>query len=136
MNNENLIHFTTAQSREEAVRNGQKGGKASVVARRKKRAMRDAMDYVMYEMELPTKTRKKLEAAGIDPKDFTHTTAVTLALVEKAEAGDVTAYNAIRDILGEKPKDKVAVEIPRSIKIEIMGDVNHDYPSSEDEIDL
>ena len=32
--------------------------------------------------------------------------AMTLALIEKAKKGDVSAYTTIRDTLGEKPADK------------------------------
>ncbi len=131
MNNDNLRNLTTSEAREI----GRKGGKASVAARKQKRTMREAMRYAMNGMELSSETRKKLEAAGIDPKDFTHTIAVTLALIEKAEAGDVSAYNAIRDILGEKPKDEASVEIPKCVKIHIVEGARTTFAHSEDEIE-
>lgn len=135
MNNDNLVTLSPREARE----NGSKGGKASVIARRQKKLLREAMQYVLNEGELSPEIKEKLKQAGLSEEDHTHTMAMTLALIEKAEKGDVSAYNAIRDILGEKPTEEANTEIPTSIKIEMVpppacyGDLK--FASSEEEID-
>ena len=43
---------------------------------------------------------------GISKEDLTNNMACVVGLFQKAMAGDVQAFNAIRDIRGEKPVDK------------------------------
>lgn len=134
MNNENLIpnyKRTPSELREQT----RKGGIASGKARREKRTLREAMTFMMTKGELSEPVKDMLRAEGLSEKDFTHTMVMTRSLIAKAEAGDVSAYNAIRDIIGEKPTDEVAVNIPNSIRVEIVGDNGKDFPSSEEEIE-
>lgn len=55
MNDENLTPFTSEQSREKAVINGQKGGIASGEAKRRKKSVKEALRALMDE-ESPTST--------------------------------------------------------------------------------
>jgi len=132
MNNKNLVTLSPSEARE----NGRKGGIKSVEARRRKRTLKEAMQHLLHEAEIDDDVREMLAKEGIDEKDFTHTIAITRSLIAKAEAGDVSAYNAIRDILGEKPDNNVNLNIPSSVKIEIVeSPYNVDFASSEDEVD-
>jgi len=91
------------RTKEEARNRGRNGGKKSGEARQKKKLMREALE--------------KLIGNSLD--------AVTQALIDKAVSGDVRAYEAIRDTLGEKPTDKV----------EVMGHIDQNEADSfENEI--
>jgi hypothetical protein len=66
-NRDNLVPFTSDQSREEAIRNGRKGGKASGKARRKKANLKKTIETLL-ALELPdSKLKDQLEEMGVDP---------------------------------------------------------------------
>lgn len=135
---ENLIKaedLTSEQLRERA----RKGGVASVVARRRKKTMREALELLMYKTELNEQTKQMLKAEGVSEEDFNHQMVITRSLIAKAEAGDVQAYNAICAMIGEKPAEKVDMSggLSNEIKIvHITKDKGDDsFPSSEEEVD-
>lgn len=78
----------------EAREKGAKGGMASGRSRRKKKLLREYLEALLF-------TRHD----GMETVE-----AVTIALVEKALAGDVRAYEVIRDTMGQKPAEKVKQE--------------------------
>lgn len=91
-------------SKEEAKRRGEKGGKKSVQKRRERKALKEQLLLL-------------LETGNAQQKLCT-------ALLEKALSGDVRAFTAIRDTIGEKPVDKVAatdsegMDMPTSFTLE------------------
>lgn len=132
MNKKNLVTLSPSEARE----NGKKGGVKSGEARRRKRSLKEAMQHMLHEAEIDEDVREMLAKEGIDERDFTHTIAITRSLIAKAEAGDVSAYNAIRDILGEKPAEGLNVNIPSRVEVCIVeSPYNVDFASSEDEVD-
>lgn len=95
-NKENIIphQFTSEQSREEAAKNGQKGGIASGESRRRKRELREIFEAVRdtpVDVVLPDNTKKSV---GFDE-------AAVLAMFRKAMAGNVEAMKLIATMLGE-----------------------------------
>ena len=60
-NEKNLTPFTSEQSREEAVKNGRKGGQASGSEIRRKKAMRQAAAMLL-NTPIPANTQTKLMA--------------------------------------------------------------------------
>ena len=94
----NLIPFTSDQSREEAVKNGKKGGLKSGEARREKRLLRSTLEKMLKDRLI------------VDGKKMSRAEAITVSLLNKAASGDVSAYLAIRDTVGEKPSDKQEVD--------------------------
>ena len=97
---DNLIPFSE-RSEEEARESGRKGGKASGVARRKKANFRKVLNQLLTtKIEHPEWT-PMLEAMGIDS---TLESAVNAAVIKKALDGNVKAYVAIRDTLGQTLK--------------------------------
>ena len=96
-NNENLKPFTSDQSREEAVKNGKKGGIASGKARRKKKEMREELITILEEKITDKQTGKKTKLQR----------AILLAQVKEALKGKTKAAEFIRDTIGEKPTDKI-----------------------------
>lgn len=100
---ENLIPFTE-RSEEEVRELNKKGGIKSGEVRREKRALKEELQILMGLMT----------SEGI-----TNQERLCLALLGKAQSGDVQAFNAIRDTMGEKPVDKVESENINTEKIQI-----------------
>ena len=100
-NEKNLVPFTSDQSREEAVKNGAKGGRASGEARRAKRTMREYADFLM---GLEVNDRRRFNAmirAGVPVEGCDNKMLVVFALMRMAQSGDVSAVKELRSILGE-----------------------------------
>ena len=93
-NEHNLIPFTSDQSREEAARNGQKGGIASGAARRYRKTLRADLEALL---DSPTESGQTTAAA------------IALALINKALKGDTRAFEIIRDTIGEKPAERISL---------------------------
>jgi hypothetical protein len=81
---------------EEAQRNGRKGAAASVKARRKQKRMRETLKMLL---SLPSDVREGLSRME----------SSCIAQVLKAEGGDLAAFLAVRDTIGEKPTDKTDI---------------------------
>ena len=136
---ENLLKaedLTSEQLRERAS----KAGKASVIAKRRKKTMREALEMLMFKTELPEALKERLRAEGITlDEDMNHQMVITRSLISKAEAGDVQAYQAICAMIGEKPAEKMEMSGGQQMELKVRyitaspDDVN--FPSSEDEVD-
>lgn len=98
-NEQNLKPFTTEQSREEARKNGKKGGIASGEARRKRKTLKEELLLLLSKGN----TQEKM----------------SLAMIEKAMKGDTKAFEVIRDSIGEKPKDKLELEQDKPFEVNI-----------------
>ena len=108
-NEKNLKPFTSKQNREEAVKNGKKGGVASVEARRRKRDLRLALEMLL---EKEYKNRKGEVQTG--------TEIITAKLFEQAKKGNVKAFETIRATVGQDPVQKVMLaEVDKSIIEEV-----------------
>jgi ribosome-binding protein aMBF1 (putative translation factor) len=134
---ENLLRpedLTSEQLRERAS----KAGKASVVAKRRKKTMREALEMLMYKTELNEQAKQMLKAEGVSEDDLNHQMVITRSLIAKAESGDVQAYNAICAMIGEKPAEKMemAGNVVQTVNIRHIGEAGDEiFPSSEDEVD-
>ena len=95
----NLVPFTSDQNREEASKNGKKGGIASGEARRRKKTLKE---------ELIT----LLETNDNNNK-------ISVALLNRALTGDIQAFTTIRDTIGEKPSDKIEADVDFNIRVDI-----------------
>ena len=100
--------FTSEQSRTEAAKNGQKGGIASGEARKAKKTLRELVE-MFGALGVSKDTKKLMKSLGIPDELMTRKMQPVVALYNKANKGDVSAFNAIRDIIGEKPIDKTQV---------------------------
>lgn len=100
-NEQNLTPFTSNQNREEAVRNGAKGGKASGQARRAKKTMREYAELLLSLPVSNAKTKNKLSKLGIPAEDMDNKLAVVAALMLEAQTGYVPAVKELRSIIGE-----------------------------------
>lgn len=95
-NEKNLIPFTSDQNREEAKKNGHKGGIASGEARRRKRDLRLALEMLL-EKDFTDKNGNVLSG----------TEAITTKLFEQAMKGNVKAFETIRATVGQDPVTKI-----------------------------
>lgn len=96
------------RSKREASERGKMGGKKSGEARRQRKVLRE-------RLELLLETRH----GDMDTAD-----ALALALIEKALAGDVRAFEVIRDTIGEKPTDKMATASAGELVLHWEGEVS------------
>ena len=108
-NNENLKkgELTQFRSGEEAARRGRAGGKASGEVRRRKADFRRTLNALLTtEIDSPEWT-PILKAMGLDS---TLESAVNMAMIKEALAGNVKAYVAIKDVLGQTSKSDADLE--------------------------
>lgn len=136
---ENLINPADRTS-EELREMTRKGGIASGVARRRKKTMREALEFLMYESKLTEQYKQMLKEQGVKPEDMNHQMMITRSLIAKAEGGDVQAYNAICAMIGEKPAEKMELSGGMQTELKITHITRNpddaDFPSSEDEVDV
>lgn len=117
-NQQNLKHLSPNEAREQ----GRKGGKASVESRRRKKSLKEAALAILEAV-------RDNHDTGENENGFE---AVAAALYLKAVAGDVSAINSLRDLIGEKPTDKVQLDgnievifdIPRPKNVRTKKDGN------------
>lgn len=113
-NESNLIPFTSEQSREEAKKNGRKGGIASGEARRKRKAFKEQIDYFL-SLPFPdmtdnngNKIKDAFKNFGIEEEEIDNQMAMILSMWKNViKKGDVSAFTALRDTVGERPSDKI-----------------------------
>lgn len=105
-NNENLIPFSK-RSKNEAREYGKKGGKASGAARRKKADFRKTLNALLTAEIDSEEWTPFLESLGLDS---TVEAAVNAAMIREALSGNVKAYIAIRDTLGQTTKSEEDLE--------------------------
>lgn len=106
---------------EEARELGRKGGKASGEARRKKKFFKEAFEELLSMPLKNEKMKKNLNALGFKvTKSTTVKMAVAAAMVKEAYMGNVKAFVAIRDTIGE-----------RQIEEQDSGTTNPDYEAEE-----
>lgn len=90
MNNDNLKTLSPSEARE----NGKKGGIKSGQTRRERKALKDELLLL-------------LENGNIQNN-------ICVALVDKAQNGDIKAFEVIRDTIGEKPVEKQENDVKMS----------------------
>ena len=102
---DNLIPFTSDQDREEAKKNGIKGGIASGIARRKKATMLSVLEKVLDEIPLEN-----------NENGLTHRELATLGLVKGAEQGIAKNYEILQNLIERKEQNdedsNVFIQIP------------------------
>ena len=130
---ENLIP-ANLRTKEELREITRKGGIKSGETRRRKKMMADIVKHQVYEMELPEVLARSLQEQGIDANEWNHANVMVRSMIARAESGDVSAYNTILAMLGEKPKEKVEMDASMCMKIEYVSS-GHGVVNSEEEIE-
>jgi hypothetical protein len=91
----NLIP-TTKRSKSEVRKNAAKGGRKSGEVRRQKKLLKDCLDELLQRQ---WENRQGEKMSGSE--------AISVAVFKKALAGDIKAYEVVRDTAGQKPVDKI-----------------------------
>jgi hypothetical protein len=134
-NEKNLIP-QAQRSPKEARENGRKGGKASGEARRAKRTLRELVE-IFGNLAVSDEARKKMKEFGIPEELWTRKMQPVVALFNKANKGDVSAFNAIRDLIGEKPVDKTQLSGGFDTNIQIgFVETGIEPVGSEEDVDV
>ena len=97
-NEQNLKRNLTPK---EARENGRKGGIASGETRRRKKTMREALDYLM-STQAPDKIKAQLKNAGVEADDIDYQMAVLAAQMLQAVKGNTRAAVWLSEIMGER----------------------------------
>lgn len=119
-NEQNLKRSTPSEARE----NGKKGGKASAEARRRKKTMREVYESLRTLQVVPSHTEALQEMLEEKLPTVTVDEAIMLAMIAKAERGDVAAAQFIRDTAGEKPTDVIGMDSdqPFTISVKVLNE--------------
>lgn len=100
MPHDNLIPFDQ-RSEDEQREIRRKGGIASGVARRRKRALKEAADLYLSLPVSDKRTWNRLARRGIDPEDIDNQMLVIAGLTDAAACGDAKAAAVLFKVLGE-----------------------------------
>lgn len=125
---------TQFTSGKKAAESGRRGGIASGESKRRKRTLRELAE-TFGAMKVDGKAARAMDDLGIDRELQTRFMQGVVSLFNKAMKGDVAAFNAVRDLIGEKPVDETRLSGGFDTKVEITLVHGDSEPvNSEDEI--
>lgn len=110
-------------TKEQRAEYGRQGGIKSGETKRKKKAMKEALEVLL---AMPIKSGKCADVediknfAALRGKNISVSDAMLIAQIQKALKGDTQALAFLRDTSGQKPDDKV--NIAGSIPVVISGE--------------
>lgn len=129
---DNLIPFTSEQNREEAKKNGVKGGIASGEARRKKKTMRE-LAVIVNSLPLSSKNKAQLPD-GIKEDEMTFQMGFIIKVYQQALKGDTKAMKLWVELSNTLDEERNKLEI-KKLKAEIKK-LNDDASASSNIEDL
>lgn len=98
------------RTKEEARERGRNGGIASGVARRRKRALREAIDLYLSLPLADSNRKKKLAETGLADDDIDNQMSIIMGLAKAAERGDPKAATVLFNQIGPEQKEDSALE--------------------------
>lgn len=107
-NNENLVSLAT-RTQQERTEIAKKGQEASTKAKKEKKLIKDNIELLLSLPIKNAKTKEQLKQLGIDDNEMNNQMALVIAMYQKAIKGDVSAFNTLRDTLGQKPVEKTEI---------------------------
>lgn len=127
MNEKNLI----PGAHELTVEEQSNGGRKSAESRRRKKALKTLMNDLLASEVFDTDIYNQTTAMGIDPQDMSYGAAIVAAMVKEAAGGNVKAFNAITDLIGEGSsgeqvrlrKKQLAMQEKNSVSKDDNGDL-------------
>ena len=137
MAKENLMPIEEVNSnrtREQHSADSRRAGIASGEARRKKKAMKEAINMLL---SLPLKDEKAkayLEYLGFEEEDMDNQLGLVISIYKEAVAkGNVQAANWIRDTAGDKPVEKVEANVEnKNADISAIKDIANQMKDVDD----
>lgn len=106
---ENLIPINE-RTTDEQKKIATAGGIASGEARRRKKKFKTVLTELMKVAATNPAHLQNLKNLGVETEGATLQTVMAAAMITQACNGNVKAFNAVRDTLGEVPKAKVEVD--------------------------
>ena len=111
---------TRFRAGEEQARTASEGGRASGVARRRKRSLKAAAEYYLSLSPKNNEVWNGLSVDGVDPEDIDNQMAIVAGMSKAAMCGDAKAAKVLVDIIG-KDDDKQFQEKPYKLPAEVLG---------------
>lgn len=108
-NNKDNLKPLNQLCKEDAKEIRSKGGKARAENIAKAKSLKEAMSALL-ELPATPENKSKMKGLGVDDSNLDNRTLLAIGLMKKAMSGDVNAFNSIRDLIGEKPTDKVELD--------------------------
>ena len=109
---------------EEARKIQSMGGKASQVAQKKKKLIKETLEMCL-DLKVTEKAKiDKLRSIGIEDEDMTNQTLIALGVIARAKTGDPYAATFIRDSIGQKEADKL--DLIQPVQIVVQDDYGDD----------
>jgi hypothetical protein len=116
---DNLIQIPQ-RTKEEQREITKKGGKKSAQKRAERKAFADALKLAL-SLKPSERNKAKLQELGITDPDFLNNQQLgVMKILEKYLKGDIQAFVAIRDTIGEKPTDKTENQNVNTFRIEFV----------------
>ena len=124
-NEQNLRPFTSDQNREEAAKNGRKGGVASGAARRKAKSTRELAKLIANSPIQNTKLKNKIQSNfGLSDEDMTGNMAIIAGIYSEAVKGNVKAADKWDAWTEEKADDNKPFKLPADLLGKAYVDIN------------
>lgn len=123
--------FVAGEAQAEIARKGQQ---AAMAKKKEKKKLRELVE-IFGRLKVDGKAARAMDDLGIDKDLQTRFMQGVVSLFNKANKGDVSAFNAIRDIIGEKPVDETKLSGGLDNHIEI-GFVNTGIEPVSSEADV
>lgn len=126
MNDGNLLkgNATRFKSGEEAAKNGQKGGVASGIARRKKSSMASIARQIAATPIASDKVKRQLQAIGVADDELTNAAVVVASVYSAATKGDIKAIEKWEQLAEAKDDDEKVYELPARVLGKAYVDIN------------
>lgn len=113
-----------------------KGGERSGEVRRQKKKLRELAE-MFGALKVEGNNAQKMAELGIPESEQTRFMQGVVALFNKANKGDVAAFNAIRDLIGEKPVDETKLTGNLDTRVEIgYVETGVEPVSREEDVDV
>ena len=126
-NSKNLIRGnpdTQFKSGREAVDSGRKGGIASGKAKRARSSMAQLARQIADSPITSDKTKRTLEALGIEDEDLTNSAVVVASVFKGATSGDIKAIEKWQELTEVVAKDDKPYELPARVLGKAFVDIN------------
>lgn len=123
--------FVAGEAQAEIARKGQQ---AAMAKKKERKKLRELVE-IFGRLKVDGKAARAMNDLGIDKDLQTRFMQSVVSLFNKANRGDVSAFNAIRDIIGEKPVDETKLSGGLDNHIEI-GFVNTGIEPVSSEADV
>lgn len=122
-NVENLTPFTSEQSREEAVKNGQKGGIASGKARREKKTIQKILaDLLDGQIKDSPQFAKLASKMGVESDKSVKDIFTLVCLLNSVKSGNLGDLERLSKLLGEDKQNENADVLSKLDKV--IGEVD------------